>query len=71
LLDNGKTQDAIAIFKTNLQEYPKSASAYDGVGDAYSRSGQKESAIESYQNALKLDPHDRNAADALRKLKGK
>jgi CubicO group peptidase (beta-lactamase class C family) len=70
LLKNGKIPDAIAILKKNVQEYPKSAGVYDSLGEAYSNSGQKQLAIESYQNALKLDPHDQNAADALRKLKG-
>jgi CubicO group peptidase (beta-lactamase class C family) len=69
LLENGKTQEAISIFKANLQEYPKSASAYDGIGEAYSRSGRKDLAIESYENALKLDPHDQNATESLRNLK--
>ncbi len=67
--DNGKTQNAIAIFNANLQQYPKSASAYNGTGGAYLRSGQKDLAIESYKNALKLGPHDQNATEALRNLK--
>ena|SRR5215469_12207923 len=70
LLKNDKTQDAIAILKANVQEYPKSASVYDSLGEAYSHSGQKNLAIETYQKALKLDPHDQNAAEALRKLRG-
>jgi tetratricopeptide (TPR) repeat protein len=69
LLDNGKTQNAIAIFKAKLHQCRKSASAYDGIGEACLRSGQKVIAIESYKNALKLDPHDQNATEAPRNLK--
>jgi len=71
LLENGKTQDAIEFFKTNVAEYPKSAGRYDSLGEAYSRSGRTVPAIESYENALKLDPHDQNATEALRNLKRK
>lgn len=70
LLKNGKIQDAIAILKTNVLEHPKSVDAYDSLGEAYTDSGRKELAIESYQNALELDSHDQSAADALKKLKG-
>ena len=34
--------------------------------EAYSGSGRKDLAIESYENALRLDPHDQNAAESLR-----
>jgi tetratricopeptide (TPR) repeat protein len=57
-LINGKAQDAIAIFKANVEEYPRSAGAYDSLGEGYSDSGQRELAIERYHHALKLDPHD-------------
>jgi pimeloyl-ACP methyl ester carboxylesterase len=68
LLNNSKTNEAIAIFKLNTELYPESANAYDGLGEAYKLAGNKELAIKSYERSLRLDPHNTNAAKQLKKL---
>jgi hypothetical protein len=35
LLFSGQTQDAIAVFQRNVQEYPKSANVYDSLGELH------------------------------------
>ncbi|MGB2628404.1 MAG: serine hydrolase [Candidatus Acidiferrum sp.] len=68
LLDKDRTADAIAIFKLNIEEYPKSSNAYDSLGEAYSKDGQKGPAIESYRKAVELDPKNQNAVEKLKEL---
>ena len=69
LLRSGQTQDAIAIFQRNVQEYPKSANVYGSVAEAYMKGGQKELAIQNYEMSLQLDPKNQNAINTLKKLK--
>jgi tetratricopeptide (TPR) repeat protein len=68
LLQLGRIADAIEIFKLNVATYPRSANAYDSLGEAYMRSGDREAAIGSYRRSLELNPRSRNAAEMLRKL---
>jgi tetratricopeptide (TPR) repeat protein len=69
LLSSGQTQDAIAVFERNVHEYPKSANAYDSLGEAYMKANQKDLAIRNYESSLQLDPKNQNAVDRLKKLK--
>jgi CubicO group peptidase (beta-lactamase class C family) len=69
LLFSGQTQDAIAVFQRNVQEYPKSANVYDSLGEAYMKAGQKDLAIQNYEMSLKLNPGNQNAIEMLKKLK--
>jgi len=69
LLSSGQTQDAIAVFQRNVQEYPKSANVYDSLGEAYMQAGQKDLAIQNYEMSLKLNPRNQNAVDMLKKLR--
>ncbi len=71
LLDKDRTADAIAIFKLNIEEYPKSSNAYDSLGEAYSKNGQKDLAIENYRKAIELDPKNQNAVAKLKELEEK
>ena len=69
LLFSGQTQDAIAVFERNVQEYPNSSNAYDSLGQAYMKADQKELAIQNYEKSLQLDSKNQNAVDMLKKLK--
>ena len=60
---------AIAVLKLVVEEYPKSANAYDSLGEAYATAGQKQLAIETYEKALAIDPKFPSAIKALEKLK--
>jgi CubicO group peptidase (beta-lactamase class C family) len=70
LLFSGQTQDAIAVFRRNVEEYPKSSNVYDSLGEAYMKDGQKGLAIENYERSLELNPENKNAVERLKKLKG-
>jgi CubicO group peptidase (beta-lactamase class C family) len=69
LLESGKTIDAVEVFKANVQNFPKSANAYAGLGEAYTRLGQKQLALENYEKSLALAPDNKDTAEAIRKLK--
>jgi CubicO group peptidase (beta-lactamase class C family) len=71
LLAKNRNSDAIAIFKVNVEEYPKSANTYDSLAEAYAKDNQKQLAIENYRKSLELDPKNQNAADKLKELEQK
>lgn len=69
LLQKKQVNEAIEVFKLNVEAYPQSANAYDSLGEGYLLRGDKEKAIENYQKALDLDPKSENAKEVLKKLK--
>jgi tetratricopeptide (TPR) repeat protein len=67
-LNNGKTTDAIEVFKLNVREFPKSSNVYDSLGEAYMKVGKREPAIENYKKSLELDPKNANAEETIKRL---
>lgn len=65
-----KSDDAIEMFKVNVELYPNSANAYDSLGEAYANAGKRDEAIKCYEKALKIDPTFPSSRDALARLKG-
>jgi tetratricopeptide (TPR) repeat protein len=55
--------EATELLKLNVQLYPDSGNAFDSLGEAYMKSGQKERAIESYKKSLEKNPDNTNARD--------
>ena len=70
LLRKKQVNEAIEVFKLNVEAYPQSANVYDSLGEAYLLHGDKEKAIENYQKTLEIDPTADNAKLVLKKLKG-
>jgi hypothetical protein len=70
LLRRKQVNEAIEVFKLNVEAYPQSANAFDSLGEAYMVRGDKEKAIENYQRALALDPTMESAKQALKILTG-
>jgi tetratricopeptide (TPR) repeat protein len=62
---------AIALFEYNISNFPNSANPYDSLGEAYLVKGDKAQAIKYYQESLKLDPNNQNAARMIQELKAK
>ena len=69
LYGDKRVTDSIAIFQLNTREHPMSSNAFDSLGEAYWRNGDKDLAINSYQTAVKLDPTNSHAAEMLKELK--
>lgn len=71
LLGNAMIDEAIEIFKLNIEAYPASFNVYDSLGEAYMKDGQNELAIQNYEKSIKLDPKNSNAVEMIKKLKKK
>jgi tetratricopeptide (TPR) repeat protein len=69
LLGQGRTEDAVAVFKLNVRAYPGSADTHDSLGEAQRKAGDKRGAIESYELALAMNPWNTNAAAMLKELR--
>lgn len=69
LLGQGEKSAALRIFELNTREFPASSNAYDSLGEAYAKAGQKDRAIQAYTKALELDPNNLNSQKMLRSLK--
>ena len=52
---------AVKIFKLNTVLYPKSANAFDSLGEAYHRSKDSANAIISFKKTLELNPKSKRA----------
>jgi uncharacterized protein len=53
-LGAGDVEGAVAVFKTNVERYPKSANVYDSLAEAYERAGKLELARPNYERAAQL-----------------
>jgi len=68
LMGNKKMSDAILVFRKNVELHLDSWNAYDSLGEAYMKSGDKELATKNYQKSVELNPKNDNAVAALKKL---
>ena len=61
---DGKPEEAIAVFKANVERYPASANVYDSLAEAYERGGRIDLAEPLYEKAQVLGQqnNDPNAA---------
>ena len=69
LLRENRTDEAIEIFRLNVEAYPKSANTYDSLAEAYLKKGNKDEAIKYYSKALEVNPNFASSLEALRQLK--
>ena len=63
----GRADEAIAIFKTNVERYPESANVYDSLAEAYERGGKLELAAPLYEKAQKLGQQNQDPNLAIYK----
>jgi hypothetical protein len=54
MLNAGNMAEAIAVFKKNVENYPRSANVYDSLGEAYEKNGDEKAAREHYEKAWKM-----------------
>ena len=71
LFSASRLTEAILAFQLNTEFYPLSANTWDSLGEAYMTAGNKDKAIAYYEKSLQLNPKNQNAADMLKKLRGK
>ncbi|MEO8208935.1 MAG: serine hydrolase [bacterium] len=68
LLNDGKIDKAIEVFKLNVENFPDSFNVYDSLGEAYMKKGDKESAIKNYKKSIELNPQNEGALKNLKTL---
>jgi len=69
LLGKNETEKAIEVFKLNVTLNPDSWNAYDSLGEAYLKAGNKELAKKNYKKSLELNPKNDNATKTLGQIK--
>ena len=62
-----RSDEAIAIFKTNVERYPNSANVYDSLAEAYERAGKLELAAPLYEKAQTLGQQNQDPNLAIYK----
>lgn len=69
LLQNGKVNEAIEVFKLNTKEFPNSWNTYDSLGEGYMVAGQKDLAISNYEKSIEMNPDNENGKKMLAKIR--
>src|SRR6185369_691496 len=69
LINQTRLAQALKVFRLNVEAYPASANVYDSLAEAYMLSGNKEMAIKFYEKSIELNPNNRGAIEAVKKLK--
>jgi hypothetical protein len=54
LMAQGKTDSAIAVFRKNVKDHPKSWNTYDSLGEALAQKGDKKKAVQAYTKARQM-----------------
>lgn len=67
LLNASKPEEAIAVFKSNIERYPASANVYDSLAEAYERGGRLDLAEPLYDKARTLGQQNNDPALAAYK----
>ena len=67
LMGQNKVDSAIAVFRRNVRDYPRSWNTYDSLGEAYAKKGDTRQAIEAYSRARKIvrDPAQQKRIDGI------
>ncbi|MDI1307444.1 MAG: serine hydrolase, partial [bacterium] len=68
LLQTGKVKEAIAVFKLNVEAFPKSGNTYDSLGEAYLKNGDKKLAIINYKKSVELNPQNESGKKVLEEI---
>lgn len=69
LLKEGKINEAIEVFRRNVEEFSDEADLYNSLAEALAVSGNLEEAKINYQKTLEKDANNQNAREILRHLK--
>jgi len=69
LMEKDRVDDAIEVFKLNVELFPDAFNTYDSLGEAYMIKGEKELSIINYEKSVELNPGNTNGIKTLKKLK--
>lgn len=60
LLRQGMVEEALGVFRFNVELYPESGNPYDSLAEALIATGDLEGALENYETSVRLDPGNDN-----------
>jgi len=67
-LNTGQVNDAIKLFKLNVEVFPQSWNVYDSLGEGYMRNGQYDLAVEFYNKSIEINPENSNGIEMLKSI---
>ncbi|MBB5636917.1 CubicO group peptidase (beta-lactamase class C family) [Pedobacter cryoconitis] len=67
-LRKNKFADAVLIFEQNTKLFPESGNAFDSLGEAYYKQGNKNKALLNYKHSLALNPDNADARKIIKSL---
>jgi tetratricopeptide (TPR) repeat protein len=68
LMAMGKDEEALKIFKLNIELYPDAYNTYDSYGECLVKLGRIEEGKKAYRKSLELNPENKNAIKVLEEL---
>jgi hypothetical protein len=68
-LGDDRFEEALMVFKLNVDSYPESWNVYDSYGEALMKNGDVKNAIINYQKSVELNPDNENGKQMLEELK--
>jgi len=67
-LREDRTQEAIGVFRLNVELFPQSSNAYDSLGEGQLKAGDRDAGLENYRKSLELNPNNANARAVLESI---
>jgi glyoxylase-like metal-dependent hydrolase (beta-lactamase superfamily II) len=67
-LGEERYDEAMAVFKVNVDMHPESWNVYDSLGEALMKSGQHDLAIANYNKSIELNPENENGKRMLEEI---
>jgi tetratricopeptide (TPR) repeat protein len=67
-LERGDVQNAIEIFRINIENFPDDGDLYDSLGEAYVAGGDKANATIYLKKAIEMNPGNQHAKQLLNRL---
>lgn len=68
LMKEGRMDEALQLFKANIEAFPDESNTHDSYAEALVRSGRIEEAIKYYKLSLEINADNQNAKEMLRHL---
>ena len=70
-LNQDRIEEALAIFKLNVETFPGSWNAFGSYAEALLKSGENEKAAKNFERSLELNPDNERARSMLDEIKNK
>lgn len=67
-LNEDSLEDALMVFRLNVESYPESWNVYGSYAEALMKSGEVKEAILNYEKSLELNPDNEHAKEMLEEL---